>query len=276
LSKDSHLRRNVLKKVIGAANAEAATNVDGWGIAYRKENTFTVEKSIQRFPTGYSNELENRLIEASEFILHLRSSTGGTGIENTHPILSDDKQWVLVHNGVFQSGFYDNSIYLGYYSRQPEKDNKDNISDSRAFLSDIANSKKNFLSEILNECISKRYGSYSCFLIDPQNRVFYFRNSPSFRFWLKPGEFLLGATNEFIGNLFYSKVWGVFSSQTDLLEFVPEPNILYEIKAKIISPVSKIEENSYGYGWYNDYNKPKKERPVLDKNGCLLVESDFD
>ena len=239
----------IVERIKRIAGIEATSNKDGWGAAYRSGDDFKITKSLKEFTTKALDVPLN----TKEFILHLRASTGGVGIENTQPL--EKNNWVLIHNGVVRttgknySGVSDvvagfdteNSITESYHDRHkynyPSYLGKDvwkgcAKSDTREWLEEIVSAEGNSTDRI-KKTVDALWGSYSCFMIDPRNRVFYFKSDCTAFEFVLVGDTIVGMTSGKSYNKWFSpRKYGEFPLPQST--FIPAADSIYEITPKSI------------------------------------------
>lgn len=239
------------------AVSESAINPDGWGYAIRNGDEWRIKKGKLKFVAS-----DFKVAGASEIILHLRKSTGGAGIDNTQPITNDG--WTLIHNGIvsqrwalaaawssvndYQAWGESISDYQRYGVGEYKVDNSGVVerqkpyriqaftykepaeSDTKLWLKDIVKIKGEAWERI-KASLRDRSGSYSCFLIAPDGRVFYFKSAgTTFRFELYQNT-VVGMTTEDYFRWIRQTKYGAFQIKPP--SFTPAPKTIYEIGNEI-------------------------------------------
>lgn len=248
------------------AELESDANKDGWGIMFRRKNSpeWHTKKCVSQFSV---KALKENFEGVSELVLHLRASTGGIGIENTHPISIAD--WLMMHNGVlrksniggktkevkgyfntfasFRDGVYESRIhdydYFDYGGCALEI-NRDNKSDSYQLLEEITEITGEKMEDWDNirAALNSRWGSYSIFFAPPSGNLYYCKNgSTSFEFALigKKSKTIVGLSSTEALKYYEPRQFGCFTIRSP--RFVPDHKTLYIIKDNGILDIGPCE-----------------------------------
>lgn len=187
---------------------------------------------------------------SSYILIHERISTGGDGLENSHPFMNDE--FVLIHNGIFNS-FKDknatnksdtNCFFDRFTTKFKEfKENKDNNIN-----------RTNAIIKTIKELLDKNSESWSICVYDKiDDCVYYFKNENTTIHAYRNNNYIYLTTN-------YSndKFLSLLGRKYDELEI--KDNFIYKIKStdkkiKIYSvgEIEKPKEVIKIYGGYNTY-----------------------
>lgn len=219
-------------------------NSDGWGAFNEKKRKI---KRGRKFKEEDIEEIVEEFKGSKFIVLHLRKATsGGIGKKQAHPFVYKNK--LLVHNGVF------------YTSGEGV--------DSKKILEEIGDKKveeDKDMVESIKEVLEEEGGTYSIFLYDNKNRLYYFRRRADFTFCYIPQKnLILGATKEKrLKNMFIDEKLNFFkSSKYQKIYKKPEERRIYKISRNKIERVGEIEKgikishsysSNYGYKGYKVY-----------------------
>ncbi len=95
-------QKNAAKTVIEGLKRLEYRGYDSWGIAYQTPEKIEIHKEVGKI--GEVNAADLNLKKSTLAISHSRWAThGGVNKVNAHPHFSEDKEIVLVHNGIFEN-----------------------------------------------------------------------------------------------------------------------------------------------------------------------------
>ena len=165
--------KGVSKKIIHNLKKLEYRGYDSSGICLLKGNTFLVKKSV-----GEISKLEQKLDFVDDFdcgIAHTRWATHGkVSLKNTHPHLSQDKCWAVVHNGIIENFLELTKLLKSKGVTLKSETDTETIVALMALLNGDDNIKK------LNEVASMLVGSYAICLLHKGEHALYVarRHSP--------------------------------------------------------------------------------------------------
>jgi predicted glutamine amidotransferase len=233
-----------------------AYNNDGEG--FYCDNLNKVVKSLDKI--DFINYIEN-LNKSNYILIHERFSTGGNGVENSHPFEND--KFVLIHNGVFNSF---------------KKDYSSNKSDTAFFFEDFNNlfnkyynplqKRDKIIKRVIKELLDKNTESWSIGIYDKKEKcLYYFKNSKTNIYAYKNHEYLYITTNESNNNF-------LTLLKREYREINLKDNIIYKIyindkQSITYNPIGIIKKsvcNNISIYNYNDYNPIIKNNKEKDFN----------
>ncbi len=165
--------KGVSKKIIHNLKKLEYRGYDSSGICLLKGNTFLVKKSV-----GEIAKLEQKLNFVDDFdcgIAHTRWATHGkVSLKNTHPHLSQDKCWAVVHNGIIENFLELSKLIKSKGVTLKSETDTETIVALMALQNGDDNIKK------LNEVTSMLVGSYAICLLHKGEHALYVarRHSP--------------------------------------------------------------------------------------------------
>ncbi len=165
--------KGVSKKIIHNLKKLEYRGYDSSGICLLKGNTFLVKKSV-----GEISNLEKKLDFDDDFncgIAHTRWATHGkVSLKNTHPHLSQDHCWAVVHNGIIEN-FLELSEFLKTQCVTLKSE-----TDTETIVALMALLKGNDNIKKLNEVTTMLVGSFAICLLHKSEQVLYVarRHSP--------------------------------------------------------------------------------------------------
>tara|TARA_B110000285_G_C15116927_1_gene614681 strand:- start:626 stop:2473 length:1848 start_codon:yes stop_codon:yes gene_type:complete len=116
-------KQSIIKKSIKALKILRSRGYDSAGIGYILNNLIQTTKSIQLDLETLNTQEKN--IESYSCIAHTRWATNGqVSIDNTHPFISANKKFALVHNGIINNAEKLKSCLLKYKTFSSETDSE--------------------------------------------------------------------------------------------------------------------------------------------------------
>ncbi len=166
-------QNDVAKKILHNLKKLEYRGYDSSGICLKKNNTLFVKKSV-----GEISNLQSKIninFNSHVGIAHTRWATHGkVNVTNTHPHISQDKMWAVVHNGIIEN-------YLEITKQLKEKGiHLYSETDSEVIANLMAISQKQNNALKLHEVTTLLHGSYALCLINAKEETLYIarRHSP--------------------------------------------------------------------------------------------------
>jgi predicted glutamine amidotransferase len=247
-------------------------NPDGEGFyAEKLDNTIKSIDKIDLFK--YKEQLD----KSNYILLHERISTGGNGLENTHPFMSNE--FVLIHNGIinsFKDNYTDNKSDTNYFfNKFVDK-----------FNNDIDNlNREKTIKKIIKEMLNYNNENWSICIYDKiEDCAYYFKNNNTTIYGYKNHDYVYLTTNQH--NQYFLNLLGREWKELKIVD-----NAIYKIKShptqiimKIIgmikTPIIKKKDYNdiYSRDYYNgsqyrkeetinDFNLKNEWEDLIDKDG---------
>ena len=136
---------------------------DSSGIALKDNDTFKIYKDKGRI--AHLCEITDYSFKTNMGIGHTRWATHGiVNYDNSHPHISNNKRFILVHNGVIENYRKLKIDYLSDYSFYSETDSEVIVNLIEFY------SKKMCTESAIRKAVSKLEGSYALLILDNENK----------------------------------------------------------------------------------------------------------
>ena len=135
---------------------------DSSGIALKNNNDFSIFKDKGRIDHLY--EITDFSFKTNMGIGHTRWAThGAVNYDNSHPHISNNKRFILVHNGVIENYKKIKYDYLADYDFYSQTDSEVIVNLIEFY------SKKMCTESAIRKAMSKLEGSYALLILDKEN-----------------------------------------------------------------------------------------------------------
>jgi len=96
-------KNKIFKQSYEALKVLRSRGYDSYGLSWFKDNKINLKKSVDKeLEKTFTNDL--LLYESNSILTHTRWATNGVvSLNNTHPFLSENKKFALVHNGIIEN-----------------------------------------------------------------------------------------------------------------------------------------------------------------------------
>lgn len=164
--------------VLGSLEILQNRGYDSNGISYYENEEFKISKYItDKENDAYENIKKSfyKSVLTNNIIGHNRWAThGGVNIDNCHPHSSNNKKWILVHNGIFENyKTWKDKLSQDGYQFYSETDSEVIVNMIQYFQETYENTE-----DVIQQVVLNLEGTFACILqsLDNPNKIWCFRH----------------------------------------------------------------------------------------------------